>query len=68
MGERPISSARCPEEINLRSCLLLARRENQLFQLLESRVKEEGTEEKLMAIAMLAETCLQLRRDERPTM
>ena len=67
-GEKPISSARCPEEINLCSRFLCARRENRLFQIFEGRVKEEGTKEELTTIAMLAEMCLQLRGDERPTM
>eukprot|EP00268_Persea_americana_P007977 TRINITY_DN13061_c0_g1_i3.p1 TRINITY_DN13061_c0_g1~~TRINITY_DN13061_c0_g1_i3.p1 ORF type:complete len:104 (+),score=26.70 TRINITY_DN13061_c0_g1_i3:263-574(+) len=41
---------------------------NRLFDILEPCVIAEAVTEQLMAVAMLAKRCLNVKRDERPTM
>ncbi|RWR74576.1 wall-associated receptor kinase 5-like protein [Cinnamomum micranthum f. kanehirae] len=43
-------------------------KENQLFEILEERVRSEGSKEKLLAIARLAMRCLNIKGEDRPTM
>ena len=43
-------------------------KENRLFGLLKNRVVDEGGVEQLLAVARLAKRCLNVKRDERPTM
>ncbi|XP_058110517.1 wall-associated receptor kinase 2-like [Magnolia sinica] len=67
-GERPISSTRSEEYKSLSRYFLSSMKENRLFEILEDRVRDEGREEELMAVAQLAKRCLKLKGEERPTM
>ncbi|XXG54256.1 hypothetical protein AAC387_Pa03g2187 [Persea americana] len=59
---------RYEKDRNLAMHFLSAMKENRLFQLLEDQVRKEGHETQLIAIAQLAERCLKLKGEERPTM
>nr|XP_029122171.1 wall-associated receptor kinase-like 10 [Elaeis guineensis] len=67
-GEKPVASTRSVECRNLamhfQSCL----KDGHLFPILEDRVVDEGSPELLLAIAELAQRCLSVMREERPTM
>ncbi|XP_058110516.1 wall-associated receptor kinase 2-like isoform X3 [Magnolia sinica] len=67
-GERPISSTRSEEYKSLSRYFLSSMKENRLFEILEDRVRDEGGEEELMAVAQLAKRCLKHKGEERPTM
>lgn len=67
-GEKPLSFDRSEEDINLSMYFISALKENHLFKILEDRIRDEGQEEQLMAIAHLAKRCLEVKGEERPTM
>jgi len=67
-GERPISSRRSEEEKMLSNYFILSMERNQLFDILEQRVVNEGDRPQLQEIAGLAQRCLRLTGEERPTM
>ncbi|XXG39867.1 hypothetical protein AAC387_Pa01g0723 [Persea americana] len=43
-------------------------KENRLFQVLENRIVDEGEVEHLVPVAQLAERCLRVKGEERPSM
>ncbi|XP_058110528.1 putative wall-associated receptor kinase-like 16 [Magnolia sinica] len=67
-GEGPVSSTRSQVNRSLSSYFLSLMKENRIFEILAERVREEGTEEQLIAVAQLAKRCLNLKGEERPTM
>ncbi|XP_058111311.1 wall-associated receptor kinase 2-like [Magnolia sinica] len=67
-GEGPISSTRSQDNKSLSNYFLSSMKENRLFEILEERVRDEGEEEQLIAVAQLAKRCLKLKGEERPTM
>ncbi|XP_039129214.1 wall-associated receptor kinase 5-like isoform X1 [Dioscorea cayenensis subsp. rotundata] len=67
-GEKPISHSRRQEEQNLAIYFLLKMRADLLFDILEARVKNEGSREQLQGVAEVAKKCLKLKGEERPTM
>lgn len=67
-GLLPISQARRQEEQNLAIYFLVHLREDRLFEILEPRVRNEGSREQLLTVAELTTRCLRLRGHERPTM
>lgn len=67
-GEKAISSIRAEEGRSLITYFLHSMEENQLFDIIDSRVLKEGQKEEIAAIARLAERCLHLKGKKRPTM
>ncbi|CAA6674755.1 unnamed protein product [Spirodela intermedia] len=67
-GQKPLSQTRSNEEQNLAIYFLHAVRRNQLFNILEPRIRKEASREQLEAVARVTERCLSLRGEERPTM
>ncbi|XP_077215979.1 wall-associated receptor kinase 2-like [Tasmannia lanceolata] len=67
-GEKPVSTKRSEEGINLSMYFISSMKENRLFQILEKRIVDEGGREQLYAVANIAERCLRMRGAERPTM
>ncbi|RWW19450.1 hypothetical protein GW17_00016498 [Ensete ventricosum] len=66
-GLLPISQDRRQEEQNLAIYFLVHMREDRLFEILEPRVRNEGSREQLLTVAELTRRCLRLRGTERPT-
>ncbi|OVA00685.1 Protein kinase domain [Macleaya cordata] len=67
-GEKPLSFERSQEQRNLATYFILSMEENNMLQLLEARVVNEGTPEQVIAVAELANKCLNKKGEERPTM
>ncbi|XP_075518568.1 wall-associated receptor kinase-like 10 [Primulina tabacum] len=67
-GEKAISSIRAEEGRSLITYFLHSVEENQLFDIIDSRVLKEGQKEEIVAIAQLAKRCLYLKGKKRPTM
>ena len=67
-GQKPISSLRSVEEKNLARYFIASMEENHLFEILDARVLKEGGKEEVIAMAKLAEKCLNLNGKKRPTM
>ncbi|XP_026390635.1 wall-associated receptor kinase 5-like [Papaver somniferum] len=67
-GERPISLARPEEKHNFAIYFHSLVTENDMFEILEARVATEGKREQVLAVAMLAKRCLNLRGEDRSTM
>ncbi|XXG39866.1 hypothetical protein AAC387_Pa01g0722 [Persea americana] len=67
-GEKPICTNRCQEEKNLSMYFVSSIKENRLFQVLENRIVDEGEVEHLVPVAQLAERCLRVKGEERPSM
>ncbi|KAL8522452.1 hypothetical protein ACS0TY_012564 [Phlomoides rotata] len=67
-GERPISMSRMEEEMNLATCFLAFMRADNLDAILDTQVCNEGRNEQVIAVARLAQRCLNLRGKMRPTM
>ncbi|KAJ8476720.1 hypothetical protein OPV22_020447 [Ensete ventricosum] len=61
------SRDRRQEEQNLAIYFLVHMREDRLFEILEPRVRNEGSREQLLTVAELTRRCLRLRGTERPT-
>ncbi|KAE8694898.1 putative wall-associated receptor kinase-like 11 [Hibiscus syriacus] len=66
-GQKPILEQK--EEVrSLVSCFLLSLQENSFFDILDSRVLNDGPEKEIIAVAKLANRCLNLDGKKRPTM
>ncbi|TVU26778.1 hypothetical protein EJB05_29339, partial [Eragrostis curvula] len=66
--KKPIFTSRSGLEQNLASYFLQALREKEITDIVDSQVIEEATKEEISSVASLAEMCLRLRGEERPTM
>ena len=67
-GQKPISSLRSVEERCLAKYFLVSMEENCLLEILDARVMKEDRKEEVIAMAKLAEKCLNLNGKKRPTM
>ncbi|KAF8377685.1 hypothetical protein HHK36_031069 [Tetracentron sinense] len=67
-GKKALSYERCEEERNLAMHFVSSMKQNRLLEVLEERVIQEGSPQHLLEIAKLAESCVRLKRDQRPTM
>ncbi|KAH6765315.1 hypothetical protein C2S51_016564 [Perilla frutescens var. frutescens] len=67
-GEKAISSIRAEVGRSLATHFLHSMEENQLFDILDATVLEEGKREEIMSVAELARRCLHLNGKKRPTM
>ncbi|XP_026428938.1 wall-associated receptor kinase 2-like [Papaver somniferum] len=67
-AEMPISQERSEKQKCLAPYFISFVQENKLFELLDARVLNEGTPKQVNAVAKLAERCLGLKGEERPTM
>ncbi|KAI3995665.1 hypothetical protein MKX01_031438 [Papaver californicum] len=67
-GRKPISFERPEEERNLVTFFIFSMEVNNLSQLLEARVFQEGKPEEIRIVAELASKCLSLNGADRPTM
>ncbi|THU74741.1 hypothetical protein C4D60_Mb04t36610 [Musa balbisiana] len=67
-GKRSIFHAEDGENMNLSMHFLQAVRDDRLVEFLEARVAKEGMEEGLHEVIQLAQMCLQLKGNDRPTM
>ncbi|RWR78973.1 putative wall-associated receptor kinase-like protein 16 [Cinnamomum micranthum f. kanehirae] len=67
-GEKPICKNRSQEERSLSMYFVTSMKENRLFQILERRIVDEGDVDQLVAVAELAERCLRVKGEERPSM
>ncbi|RZC93771.1 hypothetical protein C5167_029413 [Papaver somniferum] len=67
-AEMPISQARSSKQLSLAPYFISSMQENKLFQLLDARVRNEGTPKQVVAVAELAQRCLSLEGEDRPTM
>lgn len=66
--EMPVSQGRFPDGGNLAANFMMIMRDKRLFEFLDPQVVEEGKKSEIKAVAALAEGCLNLKGDERPTM
>ncbi|KAH6771530.1 hypothetical protein C2S52_016333 [Perilla frutescens var. hirtella] len=67
-GEKAISSIRAEVGKSLATHFLHSMEEDQLFDILDPRVLEDGKREEIMGVARLARRCLHLNGKRRPTM
>uniref|UniRef100_A0A804IXR7 Protein kinase domain-containing protein n=1 Tax=Musa acuminata subsp. malaccensis TaxID=214687 RepID=A0A804IXR7_MUSAM len=67
-GKRSIFHAEDGENMNLSMHFLQAVRDDRLIEFLEARIVKEGMEEGLHEVIQLAQMCLQLKGNDRPTM
>ncbi|OMO90182.1 hypothetical protein COLO4_19312, partial [Corchorus olitorius] len=69
-GKKPVCSIQCEDEetTSLVTFFLLAMKENSLFNILDPRVKHDGSQEEITAVAKLAKRCLNLNGKKRPAM
>ncbi|KAL4272210.1 hypothetical protein GQ457_13G028580 [Hibiscus cannabinus] len=68
-GQKPISSGQSDEvAISLVNFFLQSMKENSLLNIVDPLVRNDGPEEKIVAIAKLAKRCLNLNGKKRPTM
>jgi serine/threonine protein kinase len=67
-GEKAISSTRTQEPRSLAIYFIQSVEENNLFEIIDSRVLKEGKKEEIIAVANLAKRCLNLNGKKRPTM
>ncbi|CAA3003899.1 wall-associated receptor kinase-like 8 [Olea europaea subsp. europaea] len=67
-GQRPISFAKTGEERSLATRFLLCMEADNLETILDSQVLEQGKREELIAVAKLAQRCLNLNGKKRPLM
>ncbi|OVA05885.1 Protein kinase domain [Macleaya cordata] len=67
-GEKPISFERSQEQRTLASYFASSMENNNVFQVIEARVVNDGKMEQVLAVAKLAKRCLNLNGKERPTM
>ncbi|KAH6765314.1 wall associated like 2 [Perilla frutescens var. frutescens] len=67
-GEKAVSSIRAEVGRGLATHFLDSMEENQLFDILDARVLEEGGREGIIGVAELARRCLHLNGKRRPTM
>jgi serine/threonine protein kinase len=67
-GQKAISSTRTPETRNLATHFIQSVEENNLFDIIDSRVLKEGKKEEIIAVGNLVKRCLNLIGKKRPTM
>lgn len=67
-GRKPLSNTKINDEKRLSTFFLMSLKSNSLFQILDPRVRREGSLEQLQAVAELIKRCLKLHSEERPTM
>ncbi|XP_073131967.1 wall-associated receptor kinase 2-like [Henckelia pumila] len=67
-GRKPLSNTKTDDEKSLSTFFLMSLKTNRLFQILDPRVRREGSLEQLQAVAELIKRCLKLHSEERPTM
>ncbi|KAK6115518.1 hypothetical protein DH2020_007787 [Rehmannia glutinosa] len=67
-GMKALSYDRPEEERNLANFFLSVMKQERLFQILEDNVVREGNKERVMKVAVLAKSCLNVRGDDRPSM
>ncbi|GKV04891.1 hypothetical protein SLEP1_g16986 [Rubroshorea leprosula] len=67
-GEKPISLEKAEDERSLASHFILSMEENNLFNILDARVKDSSAPEELIKVAKLAYRCLSLCGKKRPRM
>ncbi|XP_027333993.1 wall-associated receptor kinase-like 10 [Abrus precatorius] len=67
-GERAISSVRSHEAKSLVSYFNISMEKNCLFDIIDKKVMKEGKKEHIIAVANLANRCLELNGKKRPTM
>ncbi|CAA2971359.1 wall-associated receptor kinase 5-like isoform X3 [Olea europaea subsp. europaea] len=67
-GQRPTSSAKTGEERSLATRFLLCMEADNLETILDGQVLEQGKREELIAVAKLAQRCLNLNGKNRPFM
>ncbi|KAG6657232.1 hypothetical protein CIPAW_04G075900 [Carya illinoinensis] len=67
-GEKAISSSRTRDTNSLAAFFVSSMEGNNLFDILDNQVLKEAEKEKVIAIANLAKRCLNLNRNERPSM
>ncbi|KAF7027234.1 hypothetical protein CFC21_039295 [Triticum aestivum] len=68
LRKKPIFTSDSGIKQNLSNYFLSTMNEKPLAEIVDAQVLEEATEEEIHDVAALAETCLRLRGDERPTM
>ncbi|CAH8389014.1 unnamed protein product [Eruca vesicaria subsp. sativa] len=67
-GGKPVSLLR-PQEVRMLGAYFLeAMRNDRLHDILDARIKEECDQEEVLAVAKLAQRCLSLNSEHRPTM
>jgi len=67
-SEKAISSTRTQESKSLATYFIQSVEENNLFDIIDSRVLNEGKKEEIIVVANLANRCLNLNGKKRPTM
>ncbi|XP_059454880.1 wall-associated receptor kinase 2-like [Corylus avellana] len=67
-GDDVLSFDRSEEETSLPMYFLSSLKEDQLFEILENHIVEEGNKEQIKEVVELAERCLKVKGDERPSM
>ncbi|XP_073289230.1 wall-associated receptor kinase 2-like [Primulina huaijiensis] len=67
-GRKPLSNTKTDYEKSLSTFFLMSLKTNRLFQILDPRVRREGSLEQLQAVAELIKRCLKLHSEDRPTM
>ncbi|CAM0948114.1 unnamed protein product [Alopecurus aequalis] len=68
LRKKPIFTSDSGQKQNLSNYFLSEMREKPLAEIVSNQVLEEATSEEINDVAGLAETCLRLRGEERPTM
>ncbi|XP_039170633.1 wall-associated receptor kinase 5-like [Eucalyptus grandis] len=67
-GRKALSFDRPEEERSLATYFLSSLKNDKLFQIIEEDIANEGNNEQVREVANLAERCLKLKGEERPTM
>ncbi|XP_024159274.2 wall-associated receptor kinase-like 22 [Rosa chinensis] len=67
-GQKPVSMMRSQESRSLATHFLLSMEQNRLFDILDAQVMKDGSKEEIIAVANLAQRCLNLNGRKRPTM
>ncbi|KAF8024974.1 hypothetical protein BT93_F1968 [Corymbia citriodora subsp. variegata] len=67
-GLRALSFERAESERNLSSYFASAIKGERLFEIIDSRVLNEGNPKEIKEVAMLASRCLRVKGEDRPTM
>ncbi|GMN38002.1 hypothetical protein TIFTF001_042732 [Ficus carica] len=67
-GQKALSFDRGEGDRNLAMCFISSMKEDQLLQVLDQSLVQEGKIEQIKVVAKLAKCCLRVRGEERPTM
>lgn len=67
-GQKPVSSTEEREGRSLATYFIVSMEENQLFEILDPEVMNQGREEEISMVALLAKRCLYLYGRDRPSM